>query len=636
MDNEDLEPINPKDLEEMDLKWQVAMLTIRVKKFMKKTGRNFKYNGKEIVGFDKTMVECYNCHRRGHFARECRASRNKGNRNGENARRTIPVETSATALIVQDRVGRYDWSFQAEEASINFALMAYSSPSSLSSSDSEVHTCLKECLKYFETLQKHYDEQKEKLNTASLEIIGYQIGLESVEARLLVHENNEAAYEESIEFLKYDVRVRDAKIKQLKNQLDEALKEKDDLKLKLQKFDTSSKNLTKLINSQITVNDKAVLDYDSQVNESQRDVDDNPVNDRFKTVKGYHAVPPPYTRNYLPLRADLSFAGLDDSVYRSDMSKSKANETGVKPNETVVKPIKAKTNKVEPKPVSKSVVNKSRVFNDAPLIEEWDSDSDEDEIVLKSVNEKHTNEKAEQPRKFSQSPRNDKKNWNERMTQKLGLGFGFTKKACFVCGSLNHLIRYCNYHENKMVKKSMMNNVGKASDLRGARPVWNNAKRVNHQNFSNKWTHPHSNRKFVPSVVLTNSGKISINTTKPGAPKPTVNVVNQRSNIFHKSHSPVKRPFHQRTIHKNNVSTKRVSTVKVNVITDGHRAVVSTIQGNKVNVVKSLASCIWRPKPNVIDHVSKDNSGSWICKGFEYFNPQGILKSVMAWVLKRN
>ncbi|GJW06441.1 ribonuclease H-like domain-containing protein [Tanacetum coccineum] len=469
LDSEDLEQIDADDLEEMDIKWQVAMLTMRVKKFMKKTRRNFKHNGKETVGFDKTKVECYNCHKRGHFARECRAPRNQGNRNGENARRTILVETSATALIVQDVVGGYDWSFQDEEASINFALMAYLSPSSSSSLDSEVHTCLKECLKSFETLQKQYDEQKEKLNRASLEIIGYQIGLESVEARLLVHVKNEAAYEESIDFLNYDVRVRDAEIKQLKNQLDEALKEKDDLKLKSQKFDTSSKNLTKLINSQISVNDNSGLGYDSQFNESEvvnsvsnnRDsnVDDNPVNDRFKTVEGIHAVPPPYIGNYFSSRADLSFARLDDFVYRSDMSKSKANETRVKPNETVVMPIEAETNKVELKSVPESVVNKSRVFNYDPIIEEWDSGSDEDEIVLKSVNEKHTNEKAKQPRKFSQSPRNDKKNWNERMTQKLGLCFGFTKQAYFVYGSLNHLIRDCNYHENKMVKKSVMNNV---------------------------------------------------------------------------------------------------------------------------------------------------------------------------------
>ncbi|GJR78094.1 hypothetical protein Tco_0148879 [Tanacetum coccineum] len=64
LDNEDLEQIDTDDLEEMDLKWQVAMLTMRVKRFLKKTGRNLNFNGKEIVGFDKTKVECYNCHKR--------------------------------------------------------------------------------------------------------------------------------------------------------------------------------------------------------------------------------------------------------------------------------------------------------------------------------------------------------------------------------------------------------------------------------------------------------------------------------------------------------------------------------------------------------------------------------------------
>ncbi|GKD62277.1 hypothetical protein Tco_1299786 [Tanacetum coccineum] len=122
----DLEQIDTDDVEEMDLKWQVAMLTMRVKRFIKKTGRNLNFNGKETVGFDKTKVECYNCHRR-----------------------------------------------------------------------------------------------------------GYQIGLESLKARIVVYEKNETVYEENIEFLKYDVQVKDISIKDLKNQLEEALKEKDDLKLKL-------------------------------------------------------------------------------------------------------------------------------------------------------------------------------------------------------------------------------------------------------------------------------------------------------------------------------------------------------------------------------------------------------------------
>ncbi|GJV88551.1 hypothetical protein Tco_1532489 [Tanacetum coccineum] len=206
--------IDTDDLEEMDLKWQVAMLTMRVKRFLKKTGRNLNFNGKEI------------------------GTKESRNRNKDGPRRNAPVDTSTTnALVVQDGIGGYDWSFQAKEGITNFALMAYTSQgsSSSSSSDSEVHTCSKDCLKSYETLQKQYDQQREALNKSNLEIIGYQMGLESLEARIVVHEKNEAVYEEDIAFLKYDVQVKDISIKDLKNQLEEALKEKDDLKLKLEK-----------------------------------------------------------------------------------------------------------------------------------------------------------------------------------------------------------------------------------------------------------------------------------------------------------------------------------------------------------------------------------------------------------------
>ncbi|GJR85143.1 ribonuclease H-like domain-containing protein [Tanacetum coccineum] len=297
LDNEDLEQIDTDDLEEMDLKWQVDMLTMRVKRFLKKTGRNLNFNGKETVGFDKTKVECYNCHKRGHFARECRAPRNQWNRNGDAPIRIVPVETPANAVVVQDGIGGYDWIFHAEKWITNFALMDYTSQGS-SSSDSEVHTCSKDCLKSYETLQKQYDQQREALNKSNLEIIGYPIGLESLEARIVVHEKNESFYEEDIAFLKYDVQVKDVSIKDLKNQLEEALKEKDDLKPKLENFEESSKNLTKLINSQISAKDKVGLGYDSQINKSEvvhsvfnsreSDVDDSLVNDRFNIDCDFH------------------------------------------------------------------------------------------------------------------------------------------------------------------------------------------------------------------------------------------------------------------------------------------------------------------------------------------------------------
>ncbi|GJR82828.1 putative ribonuclease H-like domain-containing protein [Tanacetum coccineum] len=168
LDNEDLEQIDTDDHEEMDLKWK------------------------------------------GYFARECKAPRNQRNRNGDAPRRVVLVETPTNALVVQDGIGGYDWSFQAEEGITNFALMAYTSQGS-SSSDSKVR---------------------------------YQMGLESLEARIVVHEKNEAVYEEDIAFL--------------------------------------------------NAKDKAGLGYDSQMNESEvvhsvfnsreSDVDNSPVNDRFKIV----------------------------------------------------------------------------------------------------------------------------------------------------------------------------------------------------------------------------------------------------------------------------------------------------------------------------------------------------------------
>nr|GEZ19902.1 integrase, catalytic region, zinc finger, CCHC-type, peptidase aspartic, catalytic [Tanacetum cinerariifolium] len=75
---------------EMDLKWQMAMLTMRARRFLKRTNKNLGANGTDTIGFDMSKVECYNCHRRGHFARECRSP--KDNMNKEATRRPVPTE----------------------------------------------------------------------------------------------------------------------------------------------------------------------------------------------------------------------------------------------------------------------------------------------------------------------------------------------------------------------------------------------------------------------------------------------------------------------------------------------------------------------------------------------------------------
>nr|GEU84570.1 putative reverse transcriptase, RNA-dependent DNA polymerase [Tanacetum cinerariifolium] len=122
---------------EKDLKWQMAMLTIRAMRFLQRTRRNLGANGTTSIGFDMSKVECYNCHRRCHFARECRSPRDTKNKDTQ--RRTVLVETSTSNSLVSqcDGVGSYDWSFQADEKLKNYALMAFTSSSS-STSDNKV------------------------------------------------------------------------------------------------------------------------------------------------------------------------------------------------------------------------------------------------------------------------------------------------------------------------------------------------------------------------------------------------------------------------------------------------------------------------------------------------------------------
>ncbi|GJR66727.1 ribonuclease H-like domain-containing protein [Tanacetum coccineum] len=179
------------DLEEMDLKWQMAMLAMRARRFLNKTGRKISANGSETIGFNKSKVECYNCYKKGHFAKECRAPRE--NRNKEPTRRNLTVETTETkALVTQDGL-EYDWSDQAEEGPTNFVLMVYTSSGSTSSSssDSEVSTCPKACLKSYETLKEHYDNLTKDFNKSQLNVGAYKAVLESVETRLDVYKKNE-------------------------------------------------------------------------------------------------------------------------------------------------------------------------------------------------------------------------------------------------------------------------------------------------------------------------------------------------------------------------------------------------------------------------------------------------------------
>nr|GEU98375.1 DNA polymerase delta catalytic subunit [Tanacetum cinerariifolium] len=516
------------------------------------TGKKLKFNGKEQVGFNKTKVECFNCHRRGHFVRDCRSVRNLEKRSrdarnagykGRNNGKRPTNEEDENALVVQDGLGTYDWSYQVEEEATDFALMDFTSnPSSSSSSNSE----------------------REKLRKSNLEIVGYQYGLESIEGQLRVHQQNKVIYEEKIEVLEYVVKDKS---------YDSQFNEKEVL----------------------VINEEEVTE--NVFENCSSDEENSLANDRFKKGEGYHEVPP-LTGNYMRPKSDLSFAGLDDSIYKFKISETVTSLT--------------KDEKDAPETSTACVDKPKEDRSSAPLIQDWDTDSDNDNVFrpehipakidfvktgeavkhVKPVKLVQTTEQTEKSKNFSSNPNIHSKDSNGKMTQKLRLGFGFTKKACFVCGNMSHLIKDCTFHEDIMAKKLVFpNNVGKGT-------VFTRFGRI-----------PVSAAK--PKVAASTSAAKPVNTA---GPKQSVHFSKSRSN-FHKSHSLIRRSFYNETTHLRRNSTERVNTA-------GSKA-VSAVKGNGVTAVKTSAGCVWRPRVNDIDQIFKDNK--WICTRVDYVDPQGRL-----------
>ncbi|GJY64738.1 retrovirus-related pol polyprotein from transposon TNT 1-94 [Tanacetum coccineum] len=444
----------------------MATLTMRARRVLKNTGRKFTVNANETIGFDKSKVEYYNYHKRRHFARQCRAPRNQDNKNKESLRRSVPVETStSTALVSCDGLGGCDWSDQVEERP-NYALIAFLSlsPDSEVSNDS---ICSKSYLKTIESFKSQNDQLLKDLKKSELMVLGYKTGLESVEEKLEVYKANESIYLQDIKGLKFENHIGEIGIRELRKKLEIVQKEKDGIQLNINKFEHASKSLNKLIECQIVDNCKKGLGYEN-----------------------YNAVPPPYTGKFMPPTPDLYFTGLDEFV-----------------NEPVVENCKAMSGEEEPKVVRKN--------DDALINEEWVSNDDEEDVAQPKTEKKtvrpsiikkefvKSKQQEKTARKTIKQVEQHRKNWNNMMSQKLGSNFKMFNKACYVCGSFDHLQVDCNYHQKQFQNQRMV------------KPVWNNTQRVNHKNFA-KNTYPYAKKNLVPRAVLMKSGLASVNTTRQG------------------------------------------------------------------------------------------------------------------------
>ncbi|GJZ93226.1 ribonuclease H-like domain-containing protein, partial [Tanacetum coccineum] len=407
----------------------------------------------------------------------------------------------------------------------------------------------------------------------------------------------------------YDLKCREIKINNLNLELEKVVKERDELKLKIEKWDGSSKNLTKILNSQMSTHDKNGLGFGTQMddlsNKSKTDSENSLTvfevrssdeestlaNNRLTKSNEYHDVPPPITGNPLTPRSDISFAGLDEYAFRNKIIESETTET----NKTV--------------------------------------DDENDVCAVKTVSSFKPN--------VTQAVRSQADKSGQTL-QKQGIGFKKVHKikACFVCKSTGHLIKDCDFYDQKSHEPRVKNmvNIGK----RVVTPVWDYGKRVNHQKFSKNLTYPHPKRTFSPSAVLTRAGLVntvrlnvstarSISTVRPvytvrpvSTARFLASKIAQSNSVIRPSHprldnvrpkasnSPIKRSYNTQPVNRPKDLKTDVKTFGVkNITTVRTRAVVSK---GKVEHVLKKAKWVWRPKGNpeilLQDHAVVDSGCS--------------------------
>ncbi|GJS71080.1 ribonuclease H-like domain-containing protein [Tanacetum coccineum] len=445
---QDLEQIHEDDLEAMDLKWQLSLLSMRAKRYFQRTCKKFFINANDTAGYDKSKIECFNCHKMGHFAKECRAPRNKEGqfRNQDNTRKHgNNKDTSSKAMLAIDDVG-FDWSDMAEEqVQTNMALMAFS----------------------------NFDVYNDK--TCSKTSATYKRGLATVEEQLITYRKNEVLFSEEVAVLKREVACKDYEINVLKNEFKEP------------EF-------------------KA---YDSEDSNQESNV----VCDK---------------------KSDDSKENSNDSLVKEQVSNNISSfvESSLNVDKETIFPVVKKVEFVKPKNHEKSVKKSVRY--------------------------------AEMYR--SQNPRGNQRNWNEQKSNQLGSDFVMYNKACFICGSFDHVQAHCKYHQRKRMVYE------------------NNYNRVNYNNTTNR-THPNAQRNMVPKAVLMKPGLKPFNiamTVNTAHPKSTVYSAKPMSCFPKSTQSTVKRPYQSKTVSTNKRFTQKVNTAKTLAVNTArpNSAVVNVVRGN--------------------------------------------------------
>ncbi|GJX53373.1 ribonuclease H-like domain-containing protein, partial [Tanacetum coccineum] len=275
------------------------------------------------------------------------------------------------------------------------------------------------------------------------EAITHKRGLDTIEVQLVTYRKNEVLFSEEVDVLKREVGIKQYEINMIKTEFEKVKQEKDAIDFKIEKFGKASKDLDQLLRSQIT--------------------------DKSKKGFGYSAVHPPYPLIYnRPNKLDLSYSDLDEFKEPEFKGYVLENKQLSHVKSSFVKGCGSNTSKS----VSKVEPKKVRKNNDALIIKDWVSDDKEQDESKTKPEKKTVIPTAAKIEKLvkklvryaemyrSQSPRGNQRNWNGQKSNQLGSEFVMYNKACFICGSFNHVQKKCTYHQKKKVGKPQHDDKG--------------------------------------------------------------------------------------------------------------------------------------------------------------------------------